>query len=76
MIERVAPLIALSRSSSSSDDSGGSRESGDTGSSGSGSGNGAGADARHNGYNSHDAANDGAVADMVEQSRRRNDATT
>lgn len=77
MIERVAPLIALSRSSSSSDDSGGSRESGDSGSSGSGaSGNGAGADARHNGYNSHDAANDGAVADMVEQSRRRNDATT
>lgn len=76
MIERVAPLIALSRSSSS-DDLGGSRESGDSGSSGSGaSGNCAGVNARHNGYNSHDAANDGAVADMVEQSRRRNDATT
>lgn len=76
-IERVAPMIAMSRSPSSSGDSGGSGENGGDGNSSSASsGNNAGAEPRNTGYNAQDAANDGAVADMVEQSKRRNGGTT
>ncbi|MEO8352269.1 MAG: hypothetical protein ABI680_11105 [Chthoniobacteraceae bacterium] len=75
MIERLAPTIASAGSSSASDDSGGKGDSGSKGSGGSGKSDG-GAPAGATGYNSHDAANDGAVAQMVEQSRQQRDATS
>jgi hypothetical protein len=73
LIERVAPLIALSRSSSSSEESSGSRGSGDGGNSGSTQ---SGSASPAQGYNAQDAGNDRAVADMVEQSREQNEGTT
>lgn len=77
LIERAAPMIALSRNNSSSEQDGGSRgrtEGGSGGSASSSAGSTGGGSAAP--YNPHDAANDNAVAGMIEQSRNRDRSST